>query len=116
MYIQGLQINLPGQQSVGPYSIPASGTQQVVQAVLVASTVTVTVPTVAAGYPESATGALIIPPTGGTVAWSYKTTSGDTGIHGSPLYPSVLSFDPANMPTTLYLVSTGTVTLTVQFL
>ncbi len=113
IYIQGQQIGLPGggSQSIGPYGLPASGVQETVPVNLVNDTVATTVPT-----SVKPIGVLIVPPVGGAVAFSYKTVSGDTGIYANPQYPSWLAFDPAYVPTTLYLVSAGTVSVILQFI
>lgn len=117
LYIQGQQLNLPGggPQAIGPFALPASGVQSIVTVNLVDNTVTVPVPTTAAGYPYNATGVLLVPQ-GITIEFQYKTVSGDTGIHGSPAYPSFLAFDLNNMPSNIYLTSTGTVSVVLQFL
>lgn len=120
LYFQGQQLNLPGggPQSIGPFAIPASGIQEIVTVKLADSTVTTVVPTTAAGYAYNAQGLVLIPPVGGTVAWVYSAymVPSDSGLSGSPQYPTVLTFDPANMPTNIYLFSSGTVSIVLQFL
>lgn len=110
LYMQGNQIGLPGGgiMGIGPFAVPCSG---VLDNKLYGVNTTVTVP-VATG----AAGAIIIPPASGTVSFSYKTVPGDTGIYASPSQPSFLAFDPAHIPSSIYLVSASSVDITVQFI
>ena len=111
LYITGSQFGTPSGSSltaIGPFAVAASGVADV-QTVTVNTSASISVPSLAAG-------AILIPPAAGTVAWSYKTTSGDTGIHGNQSLPTFLNFDSANQPTTLYFTSASSVAITVQFL
>lgn len=109
VYIQGIQIALPGggNQNIGPFAIPASGVQDT-QTVTVDTTATIAVP-------STAQGVVLIPPSGGTVGWAFRTVSGDTGTHLSKSLPSVITFDPTNEPSNIYLASVGSVEIVAQF-
>ena len=110
LVITGQQSGLPGGgvQGIGPFSVACSGVQDT-NSWTVNTSATVPVPTTAAG-------ALLIPPAGGTVAWSFKTTVGDTGIHGDQTTPTFLNFDAANQPANIYLTSASSVIIVVQFI
>lgn len=112
LYISGIQTGLPGGgvQGIGPFAIPCSG-DQYTQTWVVDTTATVPVPTVT--IPK---GVLLVPPTGGTVAWGFKTYSSDIGTQLSVGYPTFIDFDTANPPTNLYLFSSGSVPIVVQFI
>ena len=116
LVITGQQSSLPGGgvQGIGPFSIACSGVQDS-QEWVVNTTATIPVPTIAAGYAANAAGVLLIPPAGGSVAWRYKTVSGDTGTYGNQTTPTFLNFDFNNMPTNVYLTSASSVIITVQF-
>lgn len=117
LYIQGQQLNLPGggPQSVGPFALPASGVQSIVTVPVANDSNDVAVPTLAAGYAYDATGVVIIPPTGGTVPVQIALVINQY-FYINPEYPSFIAFDPNNMPSNLYVKSTGTVAVVAQFL
>jgi len=117
LVITGQQSGLPGGgvQGIGPFSVACSGVQDT-QEWVVNTSATVPVPTIAAGYAANAAGVLLIPPSGGSVAWSFKTTVGDTGIHGDQTTPTFLNFDAANQPANIYLTSASSVIIVVQFI
>jgi hypothetical protein len=110
LYINGVQTGLPsgGPQGIGPFAVPASGVQDT-NAWTVNTATTVPVPPLAAGV-------LLVPPVGGSVAWSFKTISGDTGTHLDKALPTFINFDSSNMPANIYLTSAGSVVVVVQFL
>jgi len=110
--ISGLQTNLAGggQQSVGPYSVPMSATQDS-QSITVNTTATVAVP-------STAYGVIVNGPASGTTTIEIKTVSGDTGIFIDPTgLPTVICFDhkTPHVPSNLYLVSGASVVVNVQF-
>lgn len=110
LYLSGIQQALPGAgiQGIGPFAIPCSGKQD---------TVTVTVNTTSTiAVPLASAGALIIPPTGSTVALTMKTVNGDTGMRINPGLPTFYDFDSAAVPSNLFLVSASSVAVVVQFI
>jgi hypothetical protein len=108
--IQGQQINTQqgGRNPLGPFNIPFGD---------ITDTQTVTVNTTATiAVPAGCGGVCIIPPAGNTTpSLKFKTISGDSGTFIAPGVPTVIEFDPDNMPTNLYLVSGGSVVVVVQF-
>jgi hypothetical protein len=112
LYINGIQQGLPGGgiQGIGPFAIPCSGNQDT-NIYGVNTSITITVPSVY--VPQ---GVLIIPPTGGTVAFRFKTVSADSGVYLNPSLPSFINFDPSNLPVDVYLVSASSVDIGVQFI
>ena len=108
--IQGQQINTQqgSRQPLGSFTVPF-GSVVDVQTVTVDTTVTIPVP-------AGALGVAIIPPAGNTTpSLKFKTVSGDSGVFIAPGVPSVIEFDPDNLPTNIYLVSGGSVSVVVQF-
>lgn len=104
LQIQGQQFNLPqGQINVGGLSIPFSANNYT-QQITTATTTTITLPTGFAGallIPSVAT-----PPT--TLKWG--------GNFVSPSVASLWSFDAANYPANVVVITTGaTLLVTVQF-
>lgn len=53
--------------------------------------------------PTGAVGAIITPPSTNTIVLKGKTTSGDVGVNLPMAAPSVILFDTANLPGTLYI-------------
>lgn len=109
VYVSGQQIALPGggQQGVGPFAIPASGVQD---------TQTVTVNTASTiAVPAGCQGVILVPPVGGSVAWRFKTVSGDTGTYLSQSLPTVITLDPNNLPSDIYLTSASSIAVVLQF-
>ena len=109
VYVSGQQNALPGggNQGIGPFAIPASGVQDT-QSITVNTSATVAVP--AGGQ-----GLVLVPPSGGMVAWRFKTQSSDTGTYMSKTLPSVITLDPNNYPSNIYLASASSVVIVVQF-
>jgi hypothetical protein len=114
--IQGYQIETPsgGRINLGPFNVPMSAVSEVLQFALTAGTQTIAVPT-------GTFGVAVIPPIGAPpagVTLKLKTNSGDSGDFISTAYPSILEFDHVNnhVPANVYLVSSGNITVGVQFL
>jgi hypothetical protein len=108
--IQGQQINTQqgSRQPLGSFTIPF-GSVVDVQTVTVDGTTEIAVP-------AGALGVAIIPPAGNTTpTLKFKTVSGDSGVFIAPGVPSVIEFDPDNLPANIYLVSGGSVSVVVQF-
>lgn len=113
--IQGYQTGTPsgGRVNLGPFSVPMGAVADVQQLALSAGTATIPVP-------EASSGVCIIPPIGnppGGVTLKFKTVSGDSGTFISTAQPSILEWDEANEnePANIYLVASGNITVTVQF-
>jgi hypothetical protein len=97
-----------GTQQLGPFSVNFS---DIIEIETVTVNTTATVP-----VPAGAGGVWIIPPLANTTpSIKYKTTSGDAGIFLNPGNVSFQNFDPLNTPTNIYLVSGGSVAVTLQF-
>lgn len=60
--------------------------------------------------PATPVSATIIPPTDNTETITLKGISGDTGLKLSPTDPTVLAFDPNNLPASFLLVAGDTIT------
>lgn len=108
--IQGQQINTQqgGRQPLGSFTVPF-GSVVDVQTITVDTTATIPVP-------AGALGVAIIPPAGNTTpSLKFKTVSGDSGTFIAPGVPSVIEFDPDNLPANIYLMSGGSVSVVVQF-
>ena len=111
--ISGLQNGLASgnQNSLGPFAVPFSATT-FQETITVNTTATIAVP-------ATALGVAIIPPLAGSAhSLTFKTVSGDTGVYISAVSPTVIEFDLANghVPSNIYLVSSGSIAVTVQFL
>ena len=85
-----------GSIAIGPITVTGAVPPSAQQANLASGNNTFTVP-------ASSAGCVIAPPTTNNVVIKAKTTSGDTGLLVPQAAPSVLIFDPANVPGTLYL-------------
>ena len=111
VYVSGQQQALAGGgiQGIGPFAIPCSGVQDT-RTIVVDTTATVGVPT-----DIVPNGVVLVPPVGGTVAWTFRTVNGDTGTHLNQALPSVIAFDPNNIPANIYLGSASSVTIVVQY-
>ncbi|MGA9527150.1 MAG: hypothetical protein WBS24_03430 [Terriglobales bacterium] len=94
---------------LGPFNVPFGDVTDI-QTVTVNTTATIAVP-------AGALGVAITPPIGNTTpSLKFKTVSGDQGTFIGPGQPTVIEFDPANLPADVYLVSGGSVVVVVQFL
>lgn len=114
LYIQGQQTNLQGggPQGIGAFAVPASGVQDTITVNCLASTLTTTViPT-----NITPTGVLVIPPTSGIASILFKTVLADTGTYLNPQYPSFVAFDPAHLPTNVYLTCGAANVVVLQFI
>lgn len=115
LYIQGIQIALAGGgiQGIGPFAIPCSGVQDTQTRNITTAVTTVAVPTA----PALPSGVVIIPPIGGVTDTNliYKNVIGDSGINLSPFYPTMISFDPADVPNNmLFATASGSILITIQ--
>lgn len=112
--IQGVQsgTSAGGESNLGPYALNF-GSALVVQQVVVNTTATVAVPT-------GALGVCVTAPLGNTtpsLEWStVSLANASAGNFIAPGGPSIWEFDPAHLPSNLYLNSGGNVTVQVQFL
>ena len=99
-----------GSKTIGPLTILGSATLgEVHDQALTSGDNTITVP-------ATATAAIIVPPSSGTVTIKLKGAAGDTGLFLSEKYPIVLPFDPAHLPATFILNAGGTVTVELTFI
>ncbi len=96
-----------GSLTVGPISVTGTAIPQPVNVNVTAAGLTITVPTTNTG---TWVGMIITPPTNNAFTITYRTTVGDTGINLPQNTPSLIVFDPANVPATIYLKS-GTTTV-----
>ena len=100
-----------GQNYLGPYAVNFGTAFETLQ-VVVNTPATVTVPT-------GALGVCVTAPIGNTtpsVQWStVSLANASAGNFIAPGTPSLLEFDPAHLPSNLYLNSGGNVTVQVQF-
>jgi hypothetical protein len=72
--------------------------------------------TATVAVPADTLGVAIIPPIGNSSpSLKVKTLSSDSGIFLAPGQPTLISFDPDNMPSDIYLVSGSSVTVQIQF-
>lgn len=85
-----------GSLSIGPFITTGTITPQVASLNLQSGNNSFTVP-------ASAVGCVIVPPAANAVVLKAKTTSGDVGVNIPQNAPSVLLFDPNNLPATLYI-------------
>jgi hypothetical protein len=109
--IQGIQTGTAqgGRVPLGPFNVPFGDVTDI-QTVTVNTTATIAVP-------AGAQGVSISPPPGNlTPSLKFKTVSGDSGTFIGPGTPSVIQFDPENLPADIYLVSGGSVVVAVQFI
>lgn len=109
--LAGFQNSTPqgGEQSLGPFAI-AFGPVTFSTPVLVNTTATV-------AMPANAAGVCIIPPIGNTtpsLEFSFVSYANAAGNYIDPGQPTLIQFDSAHQPANLYLVSGGSVTVTVQ--
>lgn len=114
--VQGIQDFTPSGLTIalGPYTVAFSACQSAV-VYTVNGTTTISVPT----SPTPAGVAVIPPINTGTVAVTLKFNSGDTGVHIDPAGPTIVNFDntnPGNVPANMYLVTTASTNVLVQFL
>ena len=99
-----------GTSTLGPYAV-AFGSARQVQQVVVNTTATVAVPT-------GSSGVCVIPPIGNStpaIQWSTVSTGNASGNYINPGGPSLWEWDLGHVPSNLYLVSGGNVTVQVQF-
>lgn len=108
--IQGIQTGTGvGRVPLGPFNVPFGDVTEVLTETV---NTAVTIP-----VPPGAQGVSISPPPGNTTpSLKVKTVSGDSGTFIGPGTPSVIQFDPANLPANIYLVSSGSVVVVVQFI
>ena len=113
--VQGYQTGTPsgGRINLGPFSIPFGNANVVQEYALTAGSTTIPVP-------ATSEGVAIIPPIGSPpagVTLKQKTVSGDSGEFISTEQPSLIQWDTVNneVPANLYLVASGNITVTVQF-
>lgn len=85
-----------GSASLGPITVAGTITPVETFANLVSGNNSLAVP-------SGAVGCVITPPTTNAIVLKAKTTSGDTGINIHQSQPSMLRFDPNNLPATLYI-------------
>jgi len=114
--LQGYQLNTVTAQrtNLGPFNVAFSGVTSVTEYFLTSGTTTIAVP-------SGSFGVAIIPPIGSPpmgVTLKMKTVSGDSGIFISTAEPTLVEWDTTNseVPTDLYLVASGNITVTVQYL
>jgi len=114
--IQGYQINPVSSQrtNLGIFSVPYGGVTFVEEFARTSGTTTIPIS-------SSSFGVAIIPPIGSPpmgVTLKMKTVSGDSGIFISTAEPTLVEWDTTNseVPTDLYLVASGNITVTVQYL
>ena len=107
-----------GARTFGPLSITANTAVTAETAVaLIAGSVTVTVPagsTAVVLFPPNGINPIPNPAFGGTL--SLRGVAGDTGIALSNKWPTVIPFDPVNLPASFVLTSTAAGTLTAWFM
>ena len=113
--IVGQQISLPQGTptvNIGSFSIPCSTVSDIQAVALTTGANTITVP--AAQLPQ---GCIITPTQGSTVQLILKGVSGDTGIHLSPEYPSLVSFDTQtpSIPSSFVINAAAGTTVYIQF-
>lgn len=102
--IQATLNELPqGTVSIGPLTITpnTSNLCSVINTVLLSGTNQMAIPSWALGL-------IIMPNPSNATPMSVHTVITDAGIHLSQTVPSLISFDPANMPTQLYILTSGT--------
>ncbi len=85
-----------GDVDVGPISIAGSIGPIQTSLVLASGNNSFTVP-------STAVGAIISPPTTNAIVLIFKTTSGDVGVNMPPSAPTIVRFDTANRPATLFV-------------
>ena len=107
-----------GARTFGPLAITTNA------AVTAETSVTLTAGSVTVAVPPGSTAVVLFPPNGinptpnpafgGTL--SLRGVAGDTGIALSNKWPTVLPFDPVNLPASFVLTSTAAGTLTAWFM
>ena len=107
-----------GARTFGPFAITTSAAVIAETSVaLIAGSVTVTVPAGATAvvlFGPNAASPIPNPSYGGTVF--LKGIVGDTGVPISAKWPTVLSWDPTNLPASFVLTATAAGTLTAWFM
>jgi hypothetical protein len=87
---------LTGAKQIGPLTIIGSITEcPIATPILVTGDNAIPVPAGATAF--------VFQPCSGLIGVKYRVTFGGDGDYLSPLNPSVISFDPANTPTSFYL-------------
>ena len=114
--IQGTQsgTGASNRTTLGPFNVAFGSVTDIRYLVLTTGTTTLPVP-------AGTQGVAIIPPFGnppGGVTLKFKTVSGDTGTFISTSMPSEIQWDTTNseVPANIYLVASGTIDVTVQFI
>ena len=114
--IQGYQIGTATAQrtNLGPYSVPYGGVTFVEEFALTSGTTTIPIN-------SGSSGVAIIPPIGNPpagVTLKFKTNSGDSGDYISTQQPTLIEWDTVNshVPANIYLVASGNITVSVQYL
>lgn len=108
--IQGLQFDTTnGQSFVGPFSIPFSAISSIAIVPFNSSNVATPVPTGVQGVVITPNGT-----SGMTVSMGFITAQVS---RISPIYPTVVTFDQASLPTNIYLTisNTANAAVTLQF-
>lgn len=108
----GLQTGLPAgnAQALGPFTFEFSGAQTIQPVLLTPGANGIF-------FPETppAAGLWIFPPLGNTATMLLQGDPADTGIYLNPQAPTFLNLDPANYPTNVFVTTTDTFTITVQY-
>jgi hypothetical protein len=114
--VQGTQAGTAAgnRQTLGPFNVPFGPIVDTVYYTLTAGTQTIP-------CSPSCLGVCIIPPIGnppGGVTLKLKTVPGDSGIFISTEEPTIVQWDAVNseVPGDIYLVASGNIDVTVQFL
>jgi len=115
--VQGLQTNIPqGQAGIGPFTIPCS---PISMATITGAGVTnesYFVPTIGPGNDVVPAGVILIPTFAADASYQAGFISGQL-TYLSPYYPTIWTFDPANLPAAIF-VTVSPVTfasVTIQF-